>query len=290
MEKLEKYKKRFYVLMESTIGDVKPLLNEQESLYDGTIDENGFEGTYKGLEGDDTGDVGHRYINYATNLIGKKLKELYNQGKYSKVDLNNIVLRTKNMDNRDNVEFYIKIPIISASTKCDAYTSFDRRGGWGHGEGDKLNDLKRELASAPVSGTPLDISRMYKTTEGLVEYFAQWKNKDYQSECGTNQDSIPTSNEKSIEITHNNDAKKLRTDLKNLEDIYNPEIYTTPEKVTVKYDTTGSQPVSLSYIYSNADELQKVLDNVKLSNTIINKIPYNVTYPGYIITIKRDEN
>jgi hypothetical protein len=34
MENIEQYKKRFFNLMESTMGDVKPLINEQELTFD----------------------------------------------------------------------------------------------------------------------------------------------------------------------------------------------------------------------------------------------------------------
>ena len=36
MNNIEKYKERFFNLMESTMGDVKPLINEQENATSGT--------------------------------------------------------------------------------------------------------------------------------------------------------------------------------------------------------------------------------------------------------------
>jgi len=156
------------------------ILKEQSSP---TISDNGFVGTYKGPEFNQNGDIAHQFVNTASNLIGRKLKELYNKGKYSKVNFDNIVMTTKGMGT-GSVEFYLKIPFERVNTECDAFTSFDHRGGWGHGEGYKLDDLKRELGSAPTKGTSLDISDIKKTPEGLVEYFAQWKNPKYQSHCG----------------------------------------------------------------------------------------------------------
>ena len=95
-------------------------------------------------------------------------------------------------------------------------------------------------------------------------------------------------NKKTVDIVHNDNAEKLRSELKNLKFIYNPKIYGTPEKVTVKYDTTGSEPVSLSYIYSNEEGgLEDVLKTVEKGNIINSKIPYTAQYDGYIIVIKK---
>ena len=148
-----------------------------------TITDMGFEGIYNGPEFNQKGDIAHQFVNTASNLIGNKLKELYKKGQYSKVNFKGIEMSTKGMGS-GNVEFQIKIPFERVSNECDAYTSFDHRGGWGHGEGYKLKDLKTELGNAPTKGTSLDISDMKKTPEGLVEYFAQWKNPNYQSHCG----------------------------------------------------------------------------------------------------------
>tara|TARA_Y100001937_G_C7028848_1_gene289110 strand:- start:57 stop:860 length:804 start_codon:yes stop_codon:yes gene_type:complete len=163
------------------------ILKEQSSP---TITDVGFEGTYNGPEFNQKGDIAHQFVNTASNLIGNKLKELYNKGKYSKVNFKDIEMSTDGM-NSGTVEFKLKIPFERVSNECDAYTSFDHRGGWGHGEGYKLDDLKDELKSAPTKGTSLDISDMKKTPEGLVEYFAQWKNPNYQSHCGGDNKSKP---------------------------------------------------------------------------------------------------
>jgi hypothetical protein len=163
------------------IKEVMGLLSEQTS--NPTIADNGFVGTYVGPEFNSQGDIAHQFSNTASNLIGKKLKELYNNGKYSKVDFDGIEMSTKGMGS-GNVEYFLKIPFVRVNDKCDAYTSFDHRGGWGHGEGYKKQDAIRELGYLPVKGTDLNISDVKKTPEGLVEYWVQWKNPKYQSECG----------------------------------------------------------------------------------------------------------
>jgi hypothetical protein len=163
------------------IKEVMGLLSEQTS--NPTITDNGFEGTYVGPEFNSQGDIAHQFSNTASNLIGKKLKELYNNGKYSKVDFDGIEMSTKGMGS-GNVEYFLIIPFVRVNDKCEAYTSFDHRGGWGHGEGRKKQDAINELGYLPVKGTDLDISDVKKTSEGLVEYWVQWKNPKYQSECG----------------------------------------------------------------------------------------------------------
>lgn len=149
-------------------------------------DENGCTGTYIGPEFDSTKpdgkqDVAHQFSNEMCNKVGDKLKELYNSGKYKKVNFSNIEMTTVGMDNKGDVTYYLKIPFIDVSTKCDAYTSFDHSGGWGHTP--ELDKRKKDLASALLPGEQLDISNLMKTPEGLQEYWIQWKNNKTQAEC-----------------------------------------------------------------------------------------------------------
>ena len=253
------------------------LLSEQTS--NPIITDNGFEGTYVGPEFNSQGDIAHQFSNTASNLIGKKLKELYNSGKYSKVDFDNIEMTTKGMGG-GNVEYFLKIPFVRVNDKCEAYTSFDHRGGWGHGEGTKKQDAIRELGSLPVKGTDLDISDVKKTPEGLVEYWVQWKNINYQSECGS------SDNVKNINISENNPSE-LRNKLRGVGIKYdiNVEI---DNGVNISYKENGSKKQSLSYIYSNNGEKDAVLKKVKESNIISKEIPYDIgNVEGYIIVIDR---
>jgi hypothetical protein len=149
-------------------------------------DENGCSGTYIGPEFDNTKpagkqDVAHQFSNEMCNKVGDKLKELYNSGKYKKVNFTSIEMTTVGMDGTGDVTYYLKIPFIDVSTKCDAYTSFDHVGGWGHTP--DLTNRKSQLASGLLPGEQLDISNLIKTPEGLEEYWIQWKNKNTQADC-----------------------------------------------------------------------------------------------------------
>jgi len=266
----------------SRIKEVMGLLSEQ--TYDEKITDDGFVGTYVGPEFNYKGDIAHQFSNTASNLIGERLKELYERGKYSKVDFDNIEMTTDGMGS-GYVTYSLKIPFVRVNDKCDAYTSFDHRGGWGHGEDVKIQDVEEELGSASpkstlVKGTELDISDMKKTKEGLVEYWVQWKNRYYQSECGS------SDNVKKINISENNPSD-LRNELKGIGVKYdiNVEI---GNGINISYKETGDKKQSLSYIYSNAGELEKVLEKVKQSNDIPKEIPYDVgNVEGYIIVIDR---
>ena len=73
------------------------------------------------------------------------------------------------------------IPFISVSEACDAYTSFDHVGGWNHAPA--LSARKKQLSKVLLKGESLDISDLKTTSEGLQEYWIQWKNKDVQADC-----------------------------------------------------------------------------------------------------------
>jgi len=219
-----------------------------------TITDMGFEGTYNGPEFNQKGDIAHQFVNTASNLIGNKLKELYKKGMYSKVNFKGIEMSTKGMGS-GNVEFQLKIPFERVSNECNAYTSFDHRGGWGHGEGYKLKDLKTELGNAPTKGTRLDISDVKKTPEGLVEYFAQWKNPNYQSHCGGNNKS------KDITITFNGveDGRKQLRDLP--KDVYGDA---TIKGNTVTITKDGDTTTGISGIFDpSEDNLNQRLTDIK---------------------------
>ena len=253
------------------------LLSEQTS--NPTITDDGFVGTYVGPEFNYKGDIAHQFSNTASNLIGERLKELYERGKYSKVDFDNIEMTTDGMGS-GYVTYSLKIPFVRVNDKCDAYTSFDHRGGWGHGEGNKKQDAIRELGYLPVKGTDLDISDVKKTPEGLVEYWVQWKNPKYQSECGS------SDNVKNINISENNPSD-LRNELKGIGVKYDINVEIGND-INISYKETGDKNQSLSYIYSNAGEKDAVLEKVKQSNDISKEIPYDVgNVEGYIIVIDR---
>lgn len=126
-------------------------------------------------------DVAHQYSNKISEYVGKTLKKLYLEGKYSKVDFKRIRMSTTGMGSGYNyVEYYVEIP-FKRVPKEQAMTAFDHCGGWGH-----VPDLKQrkfDLLKSPnsvVKHKRLFISRLFITKEGLQEYWIQWRHKDYQ--------------------------------------------------------------------------------------------------------------
>lgn len=142
--------------------------------------ENGCGGTYTGAEFINGEDIAHQFSNKISNAVGKKLKELYHEKKYKKVDFSSIKMKTQGMGS-GKVIYSLIIPFISVNSKCEAYTSFDHVGGWNHTPA--LNRRKKELENVTMKEHNLDISRLKKTPEGLQEYWIQWKNKEVQSDC-----------------------------------------------------------------------------------------------------------
>lgn len=142
--------------------------------------DNTCEGTYRGSEFVNGSDVAHQFSNKMSSKVGDKLKELYEKGEFSKVDLAKIQMSTEGMGS-GNVIYKLSIPIIQVKEKCDAYTSFDHVGGWNHKPA--LAARKAQLSKALMVGEELDISRLKSTPEGLQEYWIQWKNKETQAGC-----------------------------------------------------------------------------------------------------------
>lgn len=125
-------------------------------------------------------DVAHQYSNKISEYVGKKLKQLYRDGLYSKVDLNRIRMSTEGMNGDSNyVEYRVYIP-FKRVPKRQAMTAFDHCGGWGHTP--EIRKRKRDLLSSPnkiVKNQTLWISKLYKTKEGLQEYWIQWQHSDW---------------------------------------------------------------------------------------------------------------
>lgn len=142
--------------------------------------ENGCEGTYFGPEFINGSDVAHQFSNKMAGEVGNKLKELYAQKKYTKIDFPNIIMSTDGMGS-GKVEYSLSIPFTTVQEKCEAYTSFDHVGGWNHAPA--LSSRKKQLHNALLKGEQLDISELKTTPEGLQEYWIQWKNKLTQSDC-----------------------------------------------------------------------------------------------------------
>ena len=137
-------------------------------------------GTYSGPEFIEGDDVAHQFSNAMSKEVGNQLKRLYAEGKYSKVDFDGIEMRTPGMGS-DSVRYTLVIPFMRVDRACDARTSFDHCGGWNHPP--ELIKRKKDLHSALMKGDRLDISKLKQTTEGLQEYWIQWRNKEVQAEC-----------------------------------------------------------------------------------------------------------
>lgn len=127
-------------------------------------------------------DVAHQYSNKMCEYVGKKLKQLYRDSLYSKVDFNRIKISTRGMNGDSNeVEYKVYIP-FKRVPKNQAMTAFDHSGGWGHKP--ELKKRKHDLLSSPkkiVKNRRLLISRLFRTKEGLEEYWIQWQHTDYSN-------------------------------------------------------------------------------------------------------------
>jgi hypothetical protein len=116
-----------------------------------------------------------------STVVGDKLKELFKNKKYVKVDFSGIQMSTEGMNNIGDVEYRLYFPFESVANECQASTSFDHVGGWGHSP--ELEMRKRALKKAVLPGEELEISALKTTKEGLQEYWIQWKNKEVQAAC-----------------------------------------------------------------------------------------------------------
>lgn len=125
-------------------------------------------------------DVAHQYSNKISEYVGNKLKQLYLAGLYSKVDFTRIRMSTKGMNGDSNyVEYKVYIP-FKRVPKHQAMTAFDHSGGWGHAP--EIKKRRHDLLSSPnkiVKHKKLYVSKLFKTKEGLQEYWIQWQHADY---------------------------------------------------------------------------------------------------------------
>ncbi|MBU3010888.1 hypothetical protein KO506_05710 [Polaribacter vadi] len=140
----------------------------------------GCQGEYIGPEFINGSDIAHQFSNKMSAKVGTKLKELYIEKDYRKVDFSKIEMNTIGMGS-GNVIYKLSIPFVLVKEKCDAFTSFDHVGGWNHSP--SLLKRKKELKNVLMTGHKLHISELKQTPEGLQEYWIQWKNKYTQSDC-----------------------------------------------------------------------------------------------------------
>jgi hypothetical protein len=128
-------------------------------------------------------DTAHRMSNLISGEVGKKLKSLFDNKKYAKVDLKKIRMTSIDMDNLGSVKLEIFIPFKRVLNLCEARTGFDHSGGWGHDP--EIEERKQKLSRIAVC-EELEISPLIKTPENFQEYWIQWKHKDFQANCACN--------------------------------------------------------------------------------------------------------
>lgn len=139
------------------------------------------EGTYTGPEFTNFSDVAHQFSNTMSEVVGDQLKKLYKSKKFVKVDFSRIQMSTEGMNSLGDVEYKLYFPFELVSSACQAYTSFDHVGGWGHTP--ELSQRKNALKNVLLPGEKLEISELKTTKEDLQEYWIQWKNKELQAQC-----------------------------------------------------------------------------------------------------------
>ncbi len=125
-------------------------------------------------------DTAHRMSNLISNKVGKKLKQLFDEKKYSKVDLEKIRMSSIDMDNLGSVKLEIFIPFKRVKKKCDAATAFDHSGGWDHAP--EIENRIKNLSEIAVC-KKLEVSQLIKTPENFQEYWIQWKHETRQADC-----------------------------------------------------------------------------------------------------------
>ena len=128
-------------------------------------------------------DTAHRMSNLISGEVGKKLKSLFDNKKYAKVDLKKIRMTSIDMDNLGSVKLEIFIPFKRVQNLCEARTGFDHSGGWDHDP--EIEIRKKDLSGIAVC-KELEISPLIKTPENFQEYWIQWKHKDFQENCACN--------------------------------------------------------------------------------------------------------
>jgi hypothetical protein len=128
-------------------------------------------------------DTAHRMSNLISEEVGKKLKSLFDNKKYAKVDLKKIRMTSIDMDNLGSVKLEIFIPLKRVKNPCEASTGFDHSGGWNHDP--EIEKRKKKLSGIALC-EELEISSLIKTPENFQEYWIQWKHKDFQANCACN--------------------------------------------------------------------------------------------------------
>ena len=265
------------IIRESEVDEIRRmygLLMEQVSE-EPVCTESGCKGKYTGPEfekmGDNTkSDIAHQYSNVITKAVAAKLKDLYKNGIYSRVNFSGIKMETKGMGS-GNVTYTVDIPFERANDKCDSRTGFAHVGGWGHKP--ELQTRKKEIwgyippgkSRNTVVDNHLDVSQLTTTPEGLEEYWIQWKHWDYQSECEkSNSDSqmslekIHTVGDPNYKPISNTEADKILRKIGSLNSTKEPE--STPK---TKEEPKSEPLVKPEVKVTNKPEAKSVIKRAK---------------------------
>ena len=258
----------------NTIRGMYGLLMEQVSE-EPVCTESGCKGKYTGPEskkmgGNKKDDIAHQYSNVITKAVAAKLKDLYKNGIYSRVNFSGIKMTTEGMGT-GNVIFTVDIPFERANNKCDARTGFAHVGGWGHEP--ELTKRKKEIwgyippgkSRNTVVDNHLDVSQLTTTPEGLEEYWIQWKHWDYQSDCEkSNSDSqmslekIHTVGDPNYKPISNSEADAIRKQIGSLNST--KELESTPKTIIEpKSDPLVKPEVKVT----NKPEIKSVIKKAK---------------------------
>lgn len=242
------------------------LLKEQVSETP-ICNEYGCSGKYTGPESNSQGDIAHQYSNVITKAVAAKLKSLYTQGKFSKVDFENITMTTQGMGT-GNVVYTVDIPFVSVSDKCDAMTGFAHVGGWGHKP--ELSARKNELLGyVPkgknqnvILGDELYVSKLNKTPEGLEEYWIQWKHRDFQSECENVSTQVTTKKQSSQVTIKGISLDDLRNQMLQQKNIsIDPDSFEVDlDSNTITFSTGDTKVDHLSFIFDDRGQLNNRLN------------------------------
>jgi len=163
---------------------------------------------------------------------------------------------------------------------------------WGQitGAGDKNGRSLEWKIKNILSGDNMDtFSHVIDDDIELSQYFVQFTKKEFPPHKKSSQTIINQTSEKK-EISIGTDPVKLRDELKTFsknQPLYDVNINIT-NQIEITYQTSGSQRIYLSYIYSPDGKLQDVLDKVEMSNVVINKRLLDLDegiFQGYVVEL-----
>ena len=239
--------------------------------------------------------TGGKKIGNMNVIVGNKLKEIYKSGYNPKVTEVNVVVSNKTVKWE---------AIITESKDGNAWIGFTSRGAGCNNDiqnratstqsGNDIGTLRSRIVSAGLNSN--DDFELEEVNDYVYDggkdsfkqvFYRYTRPNDYPPHTSL---SSPTTHKNSIK--HNNDQKTLKKELKYLGKINLKNINYNSNQVNVITDTT-SPLVSMSYIWSDADELDKVFQTVKNANPNTppkRLIRYDINgLPGYIIIFKQSE-